>query len=125
LFLTCNVEAGVKIIVDVNIPACVKFHEIRKLVKPKNTTSSLGPVINFILHMYPFLKKGCPGWWGANLGPVNFIYFLIFTTLHTAEPQLLHILYVSFSTEEFTCPPPSIPGNDFIALIARSKAQKL
>jgi hypothetical protein len=27
-----------------------------------------------------FLKKGCPGW-GVNPGPLDFIYFLIFTTL--------------------------------------------
>jgi hypothetical protein len=30
------------------------------------------------------LIRGCPGW-GANLGPHDFIYFLIFTT----EPQRL------------------------------------
>jgi hypothetical protein len=35
-----------------------------------------------------FLKRGCPGW-GANTGPVDFIYFLIFTTLplsHSGSP---------------------------------------
>jgi hypothetical protein len=32
--------------------------------------------------------KGCPVW-GANPGPLDVIYFLIFTTLHTAEPQRL------------------------------------
>jgi hypothetical protein len=39
----------------------------------------------------PFFKKrGCPGW-GANLGALNFIYFLIFTTLplsHSGSPKL-------------------------------------
>jgi hypothetical protein len=33
-----------------------------------------------LLGTSPFLKKGCPGW-GANPGPLIFIYFLIFTTL--------------------------------------------
>jgi hypothetical protein len=33
-------------------------------------------------------KRGCPGW-GSNLGPVDFMYFLIFTTLllsHSGSP---------------------------------------
>jgi hypothetical protein len=36
-----------------------------------------------------FKKRGCPGW-GANPGPLNFIYFLIFTTLplsHSGSPR--------------------------------------
>jgi hypothetical protein len=35
-----------------------------------------------------FKKRGCPGW-GANPGPLDFIYFLIFTTLplsHSGSP---------------------------------------
>jgi hypothetical protein len=35
-----------------------------------------------------FFKRGCPGW-GANPGPLDFIYFLIFTTLplsHSGSP---------------------------------------
>jgi hypothetical protein len=34
-----------------------------------------------------FKKRGCPGW-GANPGPVDIIYFLIFHHF-TAEPQRL------------------------------------
>jgi hypothetical protein len=36
-----------------------------------------------------FFLKGCPGW-GANPGPLDFIYFLIFTTLplsHSGSPR--------------------------------------
>jgi hypothetical protein len=35
-----------------------------------------------------FLKRGCPGW-GANPGPLDYIYFLICTTLplrHSGSP---------------------------------------
>jgi hypothetical protein len=42
----------------------------------------------------PIFLKGCPGW-GANPGPLNFIYFLIFTTLplsHSGSPQTLQNL---------------------------------
>jgi hypothetical protein len=41
-----------------------------------------------------FFKRGCPGW-GANPGPLNFIYFLIFTTLplsHSGSPTRFCIL---------------------------------
>jgi hypothetical protein len=42
-----------------------------------------------------FLKKrGCPGW-VANLGPLHFIYFLIFHHF-TAEPQRLPIFLYSY-----------------------------
>jgi hypothetical protein len=37
-----------------------------------------------------FLKRGCPGW-GAIPGPLDFIYFLIFTTLplcHSGSPPM-------------------------------------
>jgi hypothetical protein len=37
-----------------------------------------------------FFKRGCQGW-GANPGPLNFIYFLIFTTLplsHSGSPVI-------------------------------------
>jgi hypothetical protein len=41
----------------------------------------------------PFFKKiGCP-WWGANPGPLDFIYFLIFHYF-IAEPQQLMAIYV-------------------------------
>jgi hypothetical protein len=36
---------------------------------------------------YYLKKRGCPGW-GANPGPLDFIYFLIFHHF-TAEPQRL------------------------------------
>jgi hypothetical protein len=42
--------------------------------------------------MNVFLIKGCPGW-GANPGPLDFIYFLIFTTLrlsHSGSPQQMN-----------------------------------
>jgi hypothetical protein len=38
--------------------------------------------------LFIFLKRGCPGW-GANPGPLDFIYFIIFTTLplsHSGSP---------------------------------------
>jgi hypothetical protein len=38
-----------------------------------------------------FKKRGCPGW-GANPGPLDFIYFLIFHHF-TAEPQRLPWLF--------------------------------
>jgi hypothetical protein len=41
-----------------------------------------------------FKKRGCPGW-GANPGPLDFIYFLIFTTL-----PLSH----SGNANGFSCP---------------------
>jgi hypothetical protein len=55
---------------------------------------------NVILFYSILLKKtGCQGW-GANPGPLNFIYFLIFH-LFTAEPQRLSenvnlLLYVNY-----------------------------
>jgi hypothetical protein len=38
-----------------------------------------------------FFKRNCPGWWGANPGPLDFVYFLIFTTLplsHSGSPKI-------------------------------------
>jgi hypothetical protein len=40
-----------------------------------------------------FFSKGCPGW-GANPGPLDLIYFLIFTTLllsHSGSPRQFEV----------------------------------
>jgi hypothetical protein len=34
----------------------------------------------YFVFLKHFLKRGCPGW-GPDPGPLDFIYFLIFTTL--------------------------------------------
>jgi hypothetical protein len=47
-------------------------------------------LVHFLPIWYIFLglkKRGCPGW-GANPGPLNIIYFLIFHHF-TTEPQRL------------------------------------
>jgi hypothetical protein len=44
-------------------------------------------------HFITFFERGCPGW-GANPGPLNIIYFLIFTTLplsHSGSPEVNHL----------------------------------
>jgi hypothetical protein len=44
---------------------------------------------NVLLQKYVEYLRGCPGW-GVNLGPLNFIYFLIFTILplsHSGSPR--------------------------------------
>jgi hypothetical protein len=48
-----------------------------------------GPTFKSFKPDFDFFKKGCPGW-GANPGLLNFIYFLIFTTLplsHIGSPD--------------------------------------
>jgi hypothetical protein len=51
-----------------------------------------------------FFKRGCPGW-GANPGPLDIIYFLIFHHF-TAEPQRLTLVIE----------PTELPSNIFICI---------
>jgi hypothetical protein len=51
---------------------------------------------------YFFLKRGCLGW-GANPGPLEFIYFLNFHRF-TAEPQRLPNSSSSSYSLSFCCP---------------------
>jgi hypothetical protein len=69
----------------------------------------IGRFFSFSLFLFfSFLKRGCPGW-GANRGPLNLIYFLIFTTLplsHSGSPIFFSLLlwqlkYVTKVAQEF------------------------
>jgi hypothetical protein len=64
-------------IVEMHLTQAVEAGDLG-LVDGLDTTAAENRSLNF-------LKRGCPGW-GANPGPLNFIYFLIFHHL-TAEPQ--------------------------------------
>jgi hypothetical protein len=51
-----------------------------------------GTYVNFGLQWATLKKNRLPGGWGATPGPLDFIYFLIFTTLplsHSGSPANL------------------------------------
>jgi hypothetical protein len=58
---------------------------------PKTDDTNIPKGIRTRPEAHSFLR-GCPGW-GANPGPLNFIYFLIYHHF-TAEPQLLHLTLI-------------------------------
>jgi hypothetical protein len=66
-------------------------------IAPRLQTDFSNPAIQGIVFTFLFLR-GCPGW-GANPGPLDFIYFLIFHLL-TAEPQRLPIVFTFLCSDQ-------------------------
>jgi hypothetical protein len=51
------------------------------------------------MHTYVYFFKEVARGWGANPGPLDFIYFLIFYHI-TAEPQRLPYLRIIYNSQE-------------------------